>query len=229
MFSGSECEKVRVQRMATVCARAYAAGRSAMARRDYDLARTAFRWARRADPGNPVYIHAEALLAERVGNPHEAERLFLRVIDVARRAFGAGDPRTAMVQGNLVRLYERMGRLDEARELAATIVGGLDRRAAAQGTVNGLSRIADICIRAGRADDAMLIHWQAVSARRTVFGHGHAKVTEILAATNALAARLQRTSAADAGTRQAGRPTKQAPVPVPDRLAARPEPQPLQA
>lgn len=199
--------------MAAVCARAYAAGQDAMARRDFDLARTAFRWARRADPGNPAYIHAEARLAERTGNFHEAERLYRRVIDLALRTFGEGDPRTAMAQAGLVRLYERAGRREDARSLAARIIDGLDRPAAARSSINALSRIAGICVSAGRPDDAMLIHWRANSYRRTAFGQGHAKVTECLAATNALAARLHRAEAVSAARRQS-RPPASAPRPV---------------
>lgn len=202
MIAGSEDERARARRVAAVCARAYAAGRDAMARRDFDLARTAFRWARRADPGNPAYIHAEARLAECTGNFHEAERLYRRVIDLALRAFGECDPRTAMAQAGLVRLYERADRYDEARKLAARIVDGLDRRAAARCSINALSRIGGICVSADRPDDAMLIHWQACTYRRTVFGRGHAKAVECLAATNAFAARLKPADGSGTADRQ---------------------------
>lgn len=183
-----------------------------MARGDFDLARAAFRWARRADPGNPVYIHAEAALARRTGDLHEAERLFRRVIDIAERAFGAGDPRTAMIRDDLVELYLQMGRPGEARRLAAAIVDGLDRKAAARCSVRGLARIAGTCLRAGCPEEATLIYEQAGSWRRALFGDGHPKVDECRSAADALAARLQRAAPAIAAEHRGRRPA--APTPA---------------
>ena len=142
------------------------------------MALTAFRWARRADSGNPVYIHAEAVLARRMHNHHESENLYRRVIDVAVRAFGARDPRTAMIAFGLAELYGEMGRHDEARDLCGHIVDNLDREAAAIGGIQSLARITLICQRAGRLDEAMRIHLQADAYRRRVFGDRHYKVGE---------------------------------------------------
>ena len=165
-------------RRAKVAAKAFMAGREAMARGDFEMALTAFRWARRADSGNPVYIHAEATLAHKMHNYHESENLYRRVIDVAVRAFGAGDPRTATIALGLAQLYEEMGRRDEARDLCGHIVDNLDRESAAIGGVRSLARITEICDRAGRLDDAMQIHLRVAAFRRGVFGDRHYKMGE---------------------------------------------------
>jgi tetratricopeptide (TPR) repeat protein len=171
---------------ANVAAKAFMAGRDAMTQGDFEMALTAFRWARRADSGNPVYIHAEATLARKMHNFHESENLYRRVIDVAVRAFGARDPRTATIALGLSELYEEMGRHDQARDLCARIVDNLDREAAAMGGIQSLARITLICQRAGRLDEAMRIHLRAVAYRRGVFGDRHYKIGECVIGIAAL-------------------------------------------
>ena len=198
---------------ARISANAFRAGRDAMLNGDFEMALTAFRWARRADSGNPVYIHAEAVLARKMHNYHESENLYRRVIDVAARAFGPSDPRTATIALGLVELYEEMGRHDEARGLSIHIVDNLDRQAAAMGSVRSLNRIAEICHRADRPEDAMRIHWRAVAYRRKVFGHGHAKVGELRAGIAALRKR--------ASSARAARPVADAIAPLSPALLMR--------
>ncbi len=192
------------RRAADVCAKAYATGLDAMKRRDFDLARTAFRWARRADPGNPVYIHAEAVLAQRSGNRHEAEKLYRRVIDVAERAFGAADPRTALVTGGLVFLYEKTGRGDEATAIARRVVDELDRGAVARAGIQTLARIAELCESAGRPGEAIDIYRLALAERRDIFGDRHPKVRECLVRMNALQVRIMERKAAARAPAPAG-------------------------
>lgn len=165
-------------RKARVAAKAFMAGRDAMTQGDFEMALTAFRWARRANSGNPVYIHAEAVLARKMHNYHESENLYRRVIDLAVRAFGAGDPRAAVITLGLAELYREMGRHDQARDLCVHIVDNLDRGAAATGGIRSLNSITLICQRAGRLDDAMQLHLQATAYRRKVFGGRHYKVGE---------------------------------------------------
>ncbi len=171
---------------AEISANAFRAGHDAMVQGDFEMALTAFRWARRADSGNPAYIHAEATLARRMHNYHESENLYRRVIDVAVRAFGASDPRTATIAFDLADLYEEMGRHDDAVGLCVHIVDNLDREAAAIGSARLLARIGEICQRADRPEEGLRIHWRAVAYRRGVFGHDHAKVAELRAGIAAL-------------------------------------------
>lgn len=165
-----------------VSARAYAAGRQALARRDYTAARTAFRWARRADPGNPLYIHGEAVVAHRTGNFYEAEHLYRRVLDLAMRAFGAGDPRVALAARGLVELCRQQGRFEEAWTLGKYVVDSLDRNAAARSGTAVLSALVKICDATGRLDAALVLHRQALAWRSRVYGEGHYKVQECIIA-----------------------------------------------
>lgn len=165
-------------RTSVVSARAFAAGREALGNRDYDLAYAAFRWARRADPGNPLYLHGEAVVAHRTGNAYEAENLYRRVLDMAIRSFGIGDPRTMLVARDLVEFYQSVGRHDEAWMIGARIIDNLDRTAVVQSGIRILACLTEICALAGRLEDAMEIHRDAMAWRRRTFGEGHYKVDE---------------------------------------------------
>jgi len=165
-----------------VSARAFAAGRKALATGDVDLARAAFRWARRADPGNPLYIHGEAVVAHRTGNFHEAEYLYRRVLDMAMRAFGVGDPRVALAARGLVELCREQGRHEEAQTLARFVADSLDRAAAARAGMAALSALARICNVTGRRDEALAVHRQALAFRRATFGNDHDKSRDCAAA-----------------------------------------------
>jgi len=161
-----------------VATRAYAAGRKALAEGDLDLARAAFRWARRADPGNPLYIHGEAKLAEKSGNLHEAEKLYRRVLDMAIRAFGIGDPRTNLVARSLIGLLEDNGRDEEAWEIADVLLDNLDQDAAVRAGVLTLAALVGIYDTAARLGDAMALHRRALAWRKAQFGEDHHKVHE---------------------------------------------------
>jgi len=169
--------------------KAYRAARESMANGDYELARAALRWARRADSGNPLYIHAEAELIRLTGNYHEADRLYRRLMDLAERAFGAGHVRTVALAGRMAELYEQMGREEQAATLRRRILDGLDMASTADGSVRTLDRIADICLKAGRSADALAIYTAALARRRAVFGEGHGRVDECLAAMKRLRVR----------------------------------------
>lgn len=170
---------------------AYRAARESMANGDYDLARAALRWARRADSGNPLYIHAEAELNRLTGNYHEADRLYRRIIDLAERAFGAGHVRTVALAGRMADLYDLMGREEQAATLRRRILNALDMTSAADASIQTLERIANICLQADRAVDALAIHTAALARRRAVFGEGHKRVEECLGAMKRLRLRIR--------------------------------------
>ena len=168
------------------------AAHEAMAQGDYDMARAALRWARRADSGNPLYIHAEAILAQRTGAHHEADRLFRRVADLAVRAFGAGHIHNVAISARTIDLYEEMGRPGMADELRNLVIDGLDRSTVVDGSIHALDRLADICLKARRSAAALAIYESALARRRAVFGDGHARVSECLVALARLRARIRK-------------------------------------
>jgi tetratricopeptide (TPR) repeat protein len=145
----------RKTKLANVAAKAYDAGHEAMSNGDFDVALDAFRWARSADHGNPAYINAEAVLAQRMGNLYEAEKLYLRAIDIAERAFGAGHSYTATVIYRLIGLYEKMGRHKQTRNLCNRIIDHLERDTVARGSIRRQRRIIEICRRAECLGDTM--------------------------------------------------------------------------
>ena len=198
----------RKRQTAALAAKAYAAGRTAMADGDFDMARTAFRWARRADSKNIRYVHAEAVLAQRTGNPYEAENLHRRVIDVAERTFGTGHPLTMPLVANLIGLYEQAGRASDAMSVRDRIIDELDLQMAAFSSVRALTKIAEICIDAGRGGEAIEIFQRAVDQRRKIYGDGHAKLSECLERMKEIRARtrlLAETAAIFAGAGSARR------------------------
>ena len=177
--------------------KAYHAARKALAEGDHDLARAAIRWARRADSGNPLYIHLEAELARKSGDRHEAERLYRRLADLAERTFGAGHIRNVAVLSGLIELYDEMGRHEEAAQLRERIIKNLDRHSAADSGIPALARAANICLQAERPADALSIFEAALKRRRSVFGENHPRVAECRRALQAVRARI-RLNTADA-------------------------------
>ena len=163
----------------------------AMAQGDYEMARAALRWARRADSGNPLYIHAEAMLAQKTGAFHEADRLYRRVADLAERALGAGHIQNVAISARMIALYEEMGRGGQADMLRHRIIDGLDRDSAIDGGIPALDRLAEICLRAGRSADAVAIYEAALARRRQVFGGIHDRVSECLVALTRLRVRIR--------------------------------------
>jgi len=177
---------------------AYKAARDAMAQGDYDMARAALRWARRADSGNPLYIHAEAVLAQKTGRPFEADRLYRRVADLAERTFGEGHIRNVAISAKMIALYEEMRNTYAAETLRDRVIDGLDRRSAAEASIHALDRVAEICLQAGRSADALAIYEAALARRRQVFGDIHHRVSECLVALTRLRARIRRQAEAAA-------------------------------
>ncbi|MEN8195916.1 MAG: tetratricopeptide repeat protein [Pseudomonadota bacterium] len=171
--------------------KAYRAGRDAMAQGDHETARAALRWARRADSGNPLYIHAEAVLAHKTGGYFEADRLYRRVADLAERTFGEGHIRNVAISAKMIALYEEMGNAHEAEKLRHRVVDGLDRKSAADSSIHALDRLAEICLRAGRSADALAIYEAALARRRQAFGDVHERVSECLVALTRLRVRVR--------------------------------------
>jgi len=171
--------------------KAYAAARDALAQGDYDMARAALRWARHADSGNPLYMLAEAVLAQRTGDHHEAELLYRRALDMAERAIGPGHMHNVAIAARLLALYEEAGRDDQARALQDRIIDGLDRASAADASIPALDRLAEICVRAGRAGEAIAIYQAAFERRSAVYGNGHRRAVECLVALTRLRARIR--------------------------------------
>ena len=145
----------RKTKLANVAAKAYDAGHEAMSNGDHDMALDAFRWARSADQGNPAYIHAEAVLAQQTGNLYEAEKLYLRVIDIAERALGGRHSYTATVTYGLIGLYVKMGRHEQARNFCNRIIDNLDCDTVARSNIRRQRRIIEICRRAECLGDTM--------------------------------------------------------------------------
>lgn len=177
---------------------AYKAAREAVDKGDYDMARAALRWARRADSGNPLYIHAEAVLAQKTGRPFEADRLYRRVADLAERTFGEGHIRNVAISAKMIGLYEEMGNIYAAEKLRDKVIDGLDRQSAAEGSIRALDRVAEICLLAGRSTDALAIYEAALARRRQIFGDVHHRVSECLVALTRLRARIRRLAEAAA-------------------------------
>jgi len=177
---------------------AYRAARDAMAQGDYEMARAALRWARRADSGNPLYIHAEAVLAQKTGRPFEADRLYRRVADLAERTFGEGHIRNVAISAKMIGLYEEMHNTYAAETLRDRVIDGLDRKSAAEGSIRALDRVAEICLQAGRSADALAIYEAALARRRQIFGDVHHRVSECLIALTQLRARIRRQAEAAA-------------------------------
>jgi tetratricopeptide (TPR) repeat protein len=169
-----------------------------MAQGDYDMARAGLRWARRADSGNPLYIFAEATLAEKTGGYFEADRLYRRVADLAERSFGTGHVRTVTISARMIDLYEKMGNAFEAAALRNRVIDQLDHESAADSSIDLLDRLAGICISAGRFGDALALFEAAVARRRQVFGESHNRFTELLAAQTRLRARIRQLAKATA-------------------------------
>lgn len=171
--------------------KAYGAAREAMEKGDYDMARAALRWARRADAGNALFIHAEAELERRVGNYYEAERLYRRLIDFAERSFGVGHINTVALTSRAIELYEEMGRPHQANLLRDRTIRELEPHSAANGSICALERFARLCIDGGRPTDALAIYVAALKRRQAVFGRTHSKVKECFSALMALRARIR--------------------------------------
>jgi tetratricopeptide (TPR) repeat protein len=178
--------------------KAFRAACNAQAEGNHELARAALRWARRADSGNPLYIYAEAILAQKTGGNFEADRLYRRVADLAERSFGEGHIRNVAISAKMIGLYEDMGNDYEADKLRHRIINGLDRESAADCTIRALDRVAEICLRAGRSADALAIYEAALARRRAVFGNVHDRVNECLAALIRLRTRIRSLSEAAA-------------------------------
>lgn len=168
MITGSLKRLVAADRkteVANAAAKAYDAGQEAMSNGDFEAALGAFRWARSADNGNPAYIHAEAVLAQRTGSHDEAEKLYLRVIDIAERALGGRHSYTTTVTYGLIGLYVIMGRNTQARIFCNRIIDNLDRDTVARSSISRQRRIMEICRRAKHLGDAMhmyessLVRW----------------------------------------------------------------------
>lgn len=171
--------------------KAYKAACDAMAKGDHEMARAALRWARRADSGNPLYIYADAILAQKTGGYFEADRLYRRVADLAERTFGEGHIRNVAISAKMIGLYEEMGNTYEADKLRHQVVDGLDRKSAADGSICALDRLAEICLRAGRSADALAIYEAALARRRQAFGDVHDRVSECLVALTRLRVRVR--------------------------------------
>lgn len=101
----------------------YLDGRRAMQGGDLDKAFTAFRWASCLDPHNPLYSHAAAQAASQAGNQEDAESLYLRAINDVEDVFGPAHQHVSVVAQDLVALYLKQDRHDEARLLSERTAG----------------------------------------------------------------------------------------------------------
>jgi tetratricopeptide (TPR) repeat protein len=94
---------------------------------------------------------------------------------------GVSHPYVAKIATSLVLLYENQGRYDEARQLCDRVICRIDPAEAAVANDQTLSRLTDLCRRAGRLHKATEIYREALIYRRQVFGNVHGKVAACIA------------------------------------------------
>jgi len=130
---------------------------------------------------NPVKLHAAAGEAIAAGQFRKAEGLYRHAISVAESAMGASHPYVAKTATSLVILYENQGRYDEARQLCERVIGQIDPAEVAIANDQTLSRLKDLCHRAGQLHRAAELYREAMTYRRQVFGNVHGKVAACIA------------------------------------------------
>lgn len=133
------------------------------------------------DPNNPVKIHAAAVAAGEAGRFREAEGLYRQAIRAAESSMGSSHPHVAKMAISLVDLYDNQGRYDEARQLCERVIGRIDPADAAVANHRTLSRLKDLCGRAGQLHKATELYREAMAYRRQVFGSVHGKVAACIA------------------------------------------------
>lgn len=133
------------------------------------------------DTKNPLKIHAAASAASEAGRFREAEGLYRQAISVAESQMGASHPHVAKTAISLVDLYENQGRYDEARQLCERVIGRIDPADVAVANDQTLSRLKDLCRRAGQLHRAAQLYREAMTYRRQVFGNVHGKVAACIA------------------------------------------------
>lgn len=133
------------------------------------------------DTSNPLKIHAAAGAASEAGRFREAEGLYRQAISVAESQMGASHPHVAKMAISLVDMYENQGRYDEARQLCERVIGRIDPAEVAVANDRTLSRLKDLCRRAGQLHKAAELYREAMAYRRQVFGNVHGKVAACIA------------------------------------------------
>jgi tetratricopeptide (TPR) repeat protein len=133
------------------------------------------------DKSNPLKIHAAASTAREAGRFRKAEGLYRQAISVAEFQMGASHPHVAKMAISLVDLYENQGRYDEARQLCERVIGRIDPAEVAIANDQTLSRLKDLCRRAGQLHRAAELYREAMTYRRQVFGNVHGKVAACIA------------------------------------------------
>lgn len=161
--------------------RAYRSGQVAIVKGAGEAGEAAFAWVPGLGSDNPILLHAEAAAAMRAGQFAEAEALYLEAIRISERLFDSQHPHLATVAYGLVELYARTGRTEEARDLATEITGRTDKSRAVVANCRTLSRLADLFLLSGRADDGIELYRKALSHRRDLYGDRHPKIIECLA------------------------------------------------
>lgn len=133
------------------------------------------------DTSSPLKIHAAAGAASEAGRFREAEGLYRQAISVAESQMGASHPHVAKMAISLVDMYENQGRYDEARQLCERVIGRIDPAEVAVANDRTLSRLKDLCRRAGQLHRATELYREAMAYRRQVFGNVHGKVAACIA------------------------------------------------
>jgi tetratricopeptide (TPR) repeat protein len=133
------------------------------------------------DQKNPLKIHAAAGAAIEAGRFRQAEGLYRQAISAAEASMGGSHPHVAKMAISLVDLYEDQGRYDEARQLCERVIGQIDPAEAAVANDQTLSRLKDLCSRAGQLYKAAELYREAMTYRRQVFGDIHGKVAACIA------------------------------------------------
>lgn len=157
------------------------AGRKAMLKTFPESASTALRWVSSLNPENPVFVHAEAIVALRAGRHRDAENLLKRAMAATKRAFGASHPQVAAIVHDLHELYERQRRDADARKLCERVAAEMDLSVAVIANAKTLGLVAELFRRAGREGDIAELYQRAVAHRQDIYGDGHPKTAECLA------------------------------------------------
>jgi len=117
---------------------------------------------------------------EAAGRHEEAERAYLRSIELFEEVYGPEDPRVAKARVNLGNVLRKQGRLDDAE---AEQRRALATSAAVYGeehpeTARVRTSLANVLHAQGRFVEAETEHRLALTARINVFGRDHSKVAE---------------------------------------------------
>ena len=149
------------------------------------VAATQIRWGEAADHFDkaarldPVYDHLDqaGTFAWRVGRYAAALRHFGDLLELSRRDYGEGSPKTAAALNSLANLLRAMGRYEEAEPLYRQALE-IGRETLGEGHpdyATRLNNLATLLVATGRHEEAEALYRQALKIGRETLGEGHPK------------------------------------------------------